>query len=102
MWLNNFNNLIFFHMNKIQKHEKAEEFRRLILQTSARKAQIEEFLEKETYDEADLLRLKILFQKASYFTGCELAYRKLMAKLQDAEPELQAMIQPFQKRFKIA
>lgn len=69
-------------MDKSTRHEKAEDFRKQIKLPSQRMAQIEEFLQKEQYDEMDELRIKLLFQKLSYLDGCESAYRRLLTKIQ--------------------
>jgi hypothetical protein len=69
-------------MNKFQKHAKATEFRNEIASVAFRKQNISALLEKQAWDEADMLRATILFQKASYLDGCEAHYPALIRKVQ--------------------
>lgn len=71
-------------MNKQKRHEKAEEFRRQIVLPMQRNAVITGFLNKDSFDESDRLKLVVLFQKASYLKGCEHGYRELVAKIKDS------------------
>ena len=72
-------------MDKKQRHEKAENFRRSIIGCMQRKSVINGLLAKQEYSEADKLYVTILFQKTSYIVGCENEYTRLIARVKKDE-----------------
>jgi len=68
-------------MEKIERHEMAECFRHQIARPTQRKEAIQTLLQKESYDESDKLRVKLLFKRVSFAEGCETEYLMLVERL---------------------
>jgi len=83
---------------KIQRHEKAEQFRQEISSVGSRMADIAQLISKRAYDETDNMRIRELFRKTDYALGCESEYKRLIAHLYQF-PELQPKAREFYKRW---
>lgn len=85
-------------MTKEERHKKAELFREQISRPAHRREAILGLISKKTYDESDILRLKILFNKVSLAEGCDGEYKKLIVRLYQEDP-LRPMAEDFFKRW---
>lgn len=83
---------------KLERHEKAEAFRRQIALVGERKQAINSLLAKTSYDEADEQKIKILFNRISLAEGCEKEYTALVVRLYEDE-HLGKRAQEFYKRW---
>lgn len=74
-------------MEKAEKHQRANAFRAQIVRTAQRNHAINELVSKSSFDEADKLRVTVLFQKSQYIEGCRDGYVKLIKKVEQSGDE---------------
>lgn len=72
---------------KTEKHQRANAFRAQIVQSAQRNHAISELVNKSVFDEADKVRIVVLFQKKQYAEGCQAEYAKLIKKVEESGDE---------------
>ena len=74
-------------MEKTEKHKRAAAFRALIVRSAQRSHAINELVAKTSFDEADKVRIIVLFQKKQYVEGCRDGYVQLIKKIEQSGDE---------------
>lgn len=69
-------------MEKLEKHQRANAFRAQIVRSTQRNHAISELINTPLWDEADKLRVMVLFQKSQYVEGCQDGYARLIEKVE--------------------
>ncbi len=85
-------------MDKKQRHEIAENFRRQIVMPSQRAEAIRSILAKPSFDESDKVRIGVLLHKVSNAMGCDKEYNQLIARLYQ-DDALRPKAEEFYKRW---
>ena len=86
-------------LTKQERHACAIDFRERIGHTSQRAQAVRELSNKEDFDEADEVRISILFNKPGYAVGCELEYMTLCQRL-SKDPRFENRAKAFQSKIK--
>ena len=73
--------IIIMSEQKQERHERAEAFRRQIALPGERREAIQSLIAKDSFDEADEQRIKILFSRVSLAEGCGKEYMDLIERL---------------------
>jgi len=87
------------NLTKQERHACATDFRKRIEFTSQRAQAVRELSNKENLDEADEVRISILFNKPAYTLGCELEYMTLCQRLAN-DPRFENRAKAFQSKIK--
>ena len=80
------------------RHERAEAFRQQIANVGERKEAIMTLVDKESFDDADVQRIKILLNRVSLAEGCGKEYTALINRLYK-DDSLRARARDFYKRW---